>query len=66
MLDALFMILYGVSEADVAHILNSFPIVRQQEGAAFGDFRTKELVLEGMRQIAAGCLAIGNVHPNRS
>ncbi|HSV70876.1 MAG TPA: hypothetical protein VLI72_12255 [Methylibium sp.] len=44
-LDALFMHLYGLGEDDAAYILDTFPIVRQQDEAAFGRWRTKEDVL---------------------
>lgn len=44
-LDALFFHLYGLGADDAAYILDSFPIVRQQDEAAFGRYRTKEDVL---------------------
>ena len=44
-LDGLFMHLYGLDEADAAHVLDSFPIVREQDTAAFGRYRTKDEVL---------------------
>lgn len=53
-LDALFMHLYGLNEDDAAYILDTFPIVREQDVAAFGEYRTKTLVLTGMQRIAAG------------
>lgn len=48
-LDALFMHLYGLDEADAAWVLDSFPIVRQQDEAAFGRYRTKDEVLAHLR-----------------
>ncbi len=57
-LDALFMNLYGLDKNDAAYILDSFPIVREQDEAAFGDFRTKKRVLDGMQQIAAGRMPV--------
>jgi hypothetical protein len=57
-LDALFMHLYGLNEDDAGYILDSFPIVRAQDEAAFGEFRTKTRVLAGLRRIAEGRLAI--------
>ncbi len=55
-LDALFMHLYGLSKDDAAYILDTFPIVREQDEREFGKFRTKELVLGYMELIAAGQL----------
>ena len=57
-LDALFMHLYGLNEDDAGYILDSFPIVREHDGAAFGDYRTKSLILVGMRRIAEGVLGV--------
>jgi hypothetical protein len=48
-LDALFMHLYGLSLDDAAHVLDSFPIVREQDRAAFGRYRTKDEVLALLR-----------------
>ena len=53
-LDALFFRLYGLDRDDAAYILDTFPIVRQQDEAAFGDYRTKALVLAYMNALAAG------------
>ena len=53
-LDALFMRLYGLSKDDAAYILDTFPIVREQDERAFGDYRTKALVLAYMDLIEAG------------
>ena len=58
-LDALFMHLYGLNEDDAAYILDTFPIVREQDMAAFGDYRMQRLILEGMARIKAGALKIG-------
>lgn len=44
-LDALFFHLYGLSEADAAYILSTFPIVREQDIAAFGHYRTEADIL---------------------
>ncbi len=57
-LDALFMHLYGLSEDDAAYILDTFPIVRQQDEAAFGRYRTKDDVLAQLRAIRAGELRL--------
>jgi len=44
-LDALFFHLYGLGRDDAAYVLDTFPIVRQQDEAAFGRYRTKDDVL---------------------
>lgn len=44
-LDALVFHIYGVSRDDVDYILDMFPIVRRQDEAAHGEFRTKRLIL---------------------
>ena len=53
-LDGLFMHLYGLTEDDAAYILDTFPIVCQQDQAEFGRYRTKEDVLAQLRAIRAG------------
>ena len=56
-LDGLFMHLYGLGEDDVAYILDTFPIVREQDTAAFGRYRTRDDVLAQWRQVQLGALA---------
>ena len=41
-LDALFFHLYGLESDDAAYIMDTFPIVREQDEKAFGRYRTKE------------------------
>lgn len=55
------MRLYGLDKGDAAYILDTFPIVRVKDAAAFGRFRTKDLVLAYMDRLAAGDL-ISVVH----
>ncbi|MDQ3270933.1 MAG: Eco57I restriction-modification methylase domain-containing protein, partial [Pseudomonadota bacterium] len=45
-LDALFFYLYGLNADDAAYILDTFPIVREQDTKAFGCYRTKDDVLQ--------------------
>lgn len=45
-LDAAFFHLYGVSREDVEYIMDTFPIVKRRDEAAFGEYRTKRLILE--------------------
>jgi hypothetical protein len=44
-LDALFFHLYGVGADDAAYVMDTFPIVRQQDEAACGRYRTRDEVL---------------------
>ena len=53
-LDALYFHLYGLSRADAAYILDTFPIVRRHDKAAFGHYRTKDMVLAYYNALAAG------------
>ena len=46
--------LYGLSREDVAYVLDTFPIVRREDEAAFGSYRTKEMILAYMNALAAG------------
>jgi hypothetical protein len=60
-LDALFMHLYGLSEADADYILSTFPIVREKDLAAFGTFRTRDLILAYRQRIEDGVLSHNNL-----
>ena len=53
-LDALYFHLYGLSRDDAAYVLDTFPIVRQQDMAATGTYRTRDMVLQYMSALAAG------------
>ena len=53
-LDALFFYLYGLSADDAAYILDTFPIVREQDIKAFGSYRTQQDVLANMRWLESG------------
>ena len=53
-LDALYFHLYGLSRDDVKEILETFPIVKRQDTAEFGRFRTWELIDGYYRAYAAG------------
>jgi hypothetical protein len=57
-LDGLFMHLYGLGDDDAAYVLDAFPIVREQDLAAFGRHRTKEDVLAQLGAISAGTLRV--------
>jgi hypothetical protein len=53
-LDALFFQLYGLSRDDAAYILDTFPIVREQDEKAHGRYLTKDLILAYMNAVAVG------------
>ena len=53
-LDALYFHLYGLSREDAGYVLGTFSIVRRQDEAEFGSYRTRELVLAYMNALAAG------------
>ena len=53
-LDAFYFHLYGLSREDAAYVLDTFPIVRREDEAAFGHYRTKDLILAYMSTLAAG------------
>ena len=52
-LDALYFHLYGLSRDDADYILSTFPIVRREDEAKFGTYRTRDLVLAYMNALAA-------------
>ncbi|WP_242343610.1 Eco57I restriction-modification methylase domain-containing protein [Anaeromyxobacter terrae] len=45
-LDAAFFHLYGISHEDAEYILDTFPIVRKNDEKAYGEYRTKRVILE--------------------
>lgn len=45
-LDALFFHLYGIVRDDVDYIMDTFLIIKRKDEAAFGEFKTKRLILE--------------------
>lgn len=53
-LDALYFNLYGLTRDEAAYVLDTFPIVRAQDEAKSGRYRTRELVLGYMAALAAG------------
>lgn len=54
-LDALMFRLYGITDqADVKYILSTFPIIRRQDEATFGSYRTQALILAYLRAHNAG------------
>ena len=53
-LDALYFHLYGLDRDDADYVLSTFPIVRREDEAAFGSYRTRDLVLAYMNALDAG------------
>ena len=53
-LDVLYFHLYGLSRADAAYILDTFPIVRRHDKAASGNYRTKDMVLACYNALTVG------------
>ena len=53
-LDALYFHLYGLLREDVAYVMDTFPIVRDDDEAEFGRYRTREMVLAYMNALEAG------------
>ena len=53
-LDALHFHLYGLSREDAGYVLETFPIVRREDEAAFGSYRARDLILAYMNALVAG------------
>ena len=53
-LDALYFHLYGLDRDDADYVLSTFPIVRREDEAAFGSYRTRDLILAYMNALDAG------------
>ena len=53
-LDAFYLHLYGLSRDDAKYVLDTFPIVRRGDEAAFGCYHTRDLILAYMNALAAG------------
>ncbi|MBW6474129.1 MAG: hypothetical protein K0B14_13470, partial [Anaerolineaceae bacterium] len=51
-LDALFGHLYNLTRDEFAFILDSFPIIRNYDLADYGDYRTKQIILEKFDALA--------------
>lgn len=53
-LDALYFHLYGLTRDEAGEILDTFPIVKRQDEAKFGAYRTKDLILTYYNAYEAG------------
>lgn len=45
-LDAAYFHLYGIERDDVDYIMETFPIVKRKDGKQYGNYRTKQVILE--------------------
>jgi hypothetical protein len=61
-LDAAFFHFYGIERDDVDYIMDSFPIVKRKDEAAYGEYRTKRLILERYDALAAAAGAGTEYH----
>lgn len=52
-LDALYFHLYQIGRDDVDYIMETFPIVKRKDEAAYGTYRTKDTILSMYDQMAA-------------
>ena len=59
-LDAIFMVLYGLNESDAKYVLSTFAIVQRQDEAAYGRYRTRDLIIGYMQLLAARALTHSN------
>lgn len=55
-LDGLYAHLYGLHRDELSYILDTFPIVRRNDEARYGEYRTKRLVLEAYDELAGSDL----------
>ena len=53
-LDALYFHLYGLDRDDARYVVETFPIVRREDEARFGRYRTRDLILVYMNALRAG------------
>ena len=60
-LDAIFMRLYGLSEDDASYVLSTFPIVKKQDEAAYGRYRSRDLILAYLTALTVGKLRHENL-----
>lgn len=56
-LDAAFFHLYGLTHDEVEYVMDTFPIVREDDEKKHGDYRTKHTILEIYDQMAEAAVA---------
>ena len=52
-IDAALFHLYGMERDDVDYIMETFPIIKRDDEGAFGEYRTKRVILEVYDEMAA-------------
>jgi hypothetical protein len=63
-LDAAFFHLYGLAREDVDYVMDTFPIVRDRDVKAQGEYRTKRVILEIYDELAQA-IESGKPHATR-
>ena len=63
-LDAAFFHLYGLERDDVDYVMDTFPVVRDRDVKAHGEYRTKRLILEIYDELAEA-IATGRPYQTR-
>lgn len=53
-LDALYFHLYGLDREEITYVMDTFPIVRDNDLAQYGTYRTRDLILQYYNAYAAG------------
>lgn len=53
-LDAIYSLLYNVSDEDMSYILHTFPIVKKEDEEKYGKFLTHDLIMAYRRALQAG------------
>jgi N-6 DNA Methylase len=56
-LDACFFHLYGIERNDVGYIMDTFPILRRNDKAVHGEYRTKRLILSCFEAMAKASIS---------
>ncbi len=51
---AAFFHQYGISRDDVDYIMDTFPIVKRHDEEKYGDYRTKQLVIQEWQRLYRG------------
>ena len=58
-LDALYFHLYGLTRDEADYVMETFPIVKRKDEAAYGSYRTKEMILAEFDKLAGSTLIAG-------
>lgn len=56
-IDAVFFHLYGISRSDAGYILDTFPVLADDEQGRYGEYRTKRTILEIYDSLAKAVLS---------